>query len=91
MNKVFWNMKALVDVCLNILDKKGEGLIMLLLNIHTKYFLVNRPSGPIWSIRRNVSLSVCLSVPLRKANFRRLKKVLVKDCVPNTVFSSFFV
>ena len=43
----------------------------------------------VYGISCNVSLSMCLSVPLCKTNFLRSKKILVKYCVPTNVFFFF--
>ena len=50
-------------------------------------YLLNQPSVPnqfnICHVRLSLCLSVCLFVPQKNSHFRMLKKVLVKDCIPN--------
>ena len=50
-------------------------------------YLLNQPFGPYQSNICHVWLSVCfsfrLSVPLKNSHFQMLKKVFVKDCIPN--------
>ena len=50
-------------------------------------YLLNQPSVPnqfnICYVRLSLCLSVCLFVPQKNSHFRMLKKVLVKDWIPN--------
>ena len=50
-------------------------------------YLLNQPSVPnqfnISYVKLSLCLCVCLFVPQKKSHFRMLKKVLVKDWIPN--------